>query len=39
MSPSQIATLEEIAADGLLIVTGLIFSWPLVLLVAWAWLV
>ncbi len=35
MSNSTRATLELIAADGLLIVSGLILSWPLVLLAAW----
>ena len=35
MSTSTRATIELIAADGLLIVTGLILSWPLITLAAW----
>ena len=35
MSHSTRATLEQIAADGLLIVSGLILSWPLIALAAW----
>ena len=39
MTPSTRATLEEAAANGLLIVSGLVLSWPLIALTAWFFVV
>ena len=39
MTPSTRANLEEVAADGLLIISGMILSWPLIALTAWFFVV
>ena len=39
MTASTRATIEEVAAEGLVLMTGLILSWPLMALAAWIWLV